>query len=96
MWGEETGNTLWKNKALATMNLLLCSPQRNGFFPTIWVPEKNGWVSSGQGGGPDLYHVPDNCWTALWLLRFNDELTKLPGTNKFLIDFAKGLLENPA
>lgn len=93
MWGEETGNTLWKNKALATMNLLLSSPQRNGFFPTIWVPEKNGWVSSGQGGGPDLYHVPDNCWTAIWLLRFNDELKKLPGSDKFLIDFTKGLLK---
>jgi hypothetical protein len=93
MWGEETGNSLWKRRALATMNLLLCSPQRSGFFPTIWVPEKNGWVSSGQGGGPDLYHVPDNCWTALWLLRFDDELTKVPGTDKFLIDFAEGLLK---
>jgi hypothetical protein len=93
MWGEETGNTLWKSKALATMNLLLSSPQINGFFPTIWVPEKNGWVSSGQGGGPDLYHVPDNCWTAIWLLRFNDELKKLPGTDKFLINFTEGLLK---
>ena len=93
MWGEETGNSLWKNRALATMNLLLGSPQSNGFFPTIWVPEKHGWVSSGQGGGPDLYHVPDNCWTAIWLLRFNDELKKLPGTDKFLIDFAQGLLK---
>jgi hypothetical protein len=93
MWGEETGNTLWKEKALATMNLLLCSPQNKGFFSTIWVPEKNGWVSSGQGGGPDLYHVPDNCWTAYWLLRFNDELAKLQGTDKFLIDFAGGLLK---
>jgi hypothetical protein len=93
MWGAETGNQLWKNRALATMNLLLFSPQINGFFPTIWVPEKNSWVSSGQGGGPDLYHVPDNCWTALWLLRFNDELRKLPGTDKFLIDFTKGLLK---
>ena len=92
LWGEETGNSIWKNKAIATMNLLLSSPQRNGFFPTIWVPEKNGWVPSGQGGGPDLYHVPDNCWTAIWLLRFNDELKKLPGTEKFLVDFASGLL----
>jgi hypothetical protein len=92
LWGEETGNVIWKNKAIATMNLLLSSPQRNGFFPTIWVPEKNGWVSSGQGGGPDLYHVPDNCWTAIWLLRFNDELIKIPGTDNFLVDFVRGLL----
>lgn len=92
LWGEETGNVIWKNKAIATMNLLLSSPQRNGFFPTIWVPEKNGWVSSGQGGGSDLYHVPDNCWTAIWLLRFNDELIKIPGTDNFLVDFVRGLL----
>jgi hypothetical protein len=92
-WGQETGNSMWGKKALATMNLLLSSPQRKGFFPTIWVPEKNGWVPSGQGGGTDLYHVPDNCWTAIWLLRFNDELKKLPGTDKFLIDFVKGLLK---
>ncbi len=93
LWGEETGNSLWKNKALATMNLLLSSPQKDGFFPIIWVPEKKGWVPSGQGGGPDLYHVPDNCWTAIWLLRFHDELKKLPGTDKFLIDFARSLLK---
>jgi len=74
------------------MNLLLTSPQNKGFFPTIWVPG-NKWVSSGQGGGPELYHVPDNAWTALWLLRFNDEIKKLPGANKFLIEFARSLVK---
>ncbi len=91
LWGHETGNNIWKDKALATMNLLLGSPQTRGFFPTIWVPERNGWVASGQGGGPGLYHVPDNCWTAIWLLRFDDELKKLPGAGKFLSDFAAAL-----
>jgi hypothetical protein len=80
-------------KAISTMNLLLSSPQNDGFFPTIWVPEKNGWVSSGQGGGPELYHVPDNAWTALWLLRFNDELKKLKGADDFLVNFALGLMK---
>jgi len=93
LWGEEAGKELWRNKALSTMNLILSSPRSNGFFPTIWVPEKNGWVSSGQGGGPGLYHVPDNAWTAIWLLRFNDELKKLPGADKFLIDFTSGLIK---
>ncbi len=93
LWGGEEGNANWENKALATMNLLLKSPQTNGFFPTIWVPGKKKWVSSGQGGGPDLYHVPDNCWTAIWLLRFSDELKKLRGADKFLSDFASGLMK---
>lgn len=92
VWGKETNNQLWMEKSLSTMKLLLTSPQRDGFFPTIWVPG-NKWVSSGQGGGPDLYHVPDNAWTALWLLRFNDEIKKLPGADKFLVDFARSLLK---
>jgi len=92
LWGKETNNKLWMDKALSTMNLLLTSPQNKGFFPTIWVPG-NKWVSSGQGGGPELYHVPDNAWTALWLLRFNDEIKKLPGANKFLIEFARSLVK---
>jgi hypothetical protein len=92
LWGYEAGNKVWQDKALCTMNLLLNSPRDNGFFKTIWVPEKNGWVASGQGGGPGLYHVPDNAWTAIWLLRFNDELRKLSGADKFLLDFTNGLL----
>lgn len=92
LWGKETNNKLWMDKALSTMKLLLTSPQRDGFFPTIWVPG-NKWVSSGQGGGPELYHVPDNAWTALWLLRFNDEIKKLPGADKFLVEFARGLMK---
>ena len=91
-WGKETNNKLWKDKAISMMNLLMSSPQHNGFFPTIWVPEKNGWVSSGQGGGPKLYHIPDNAWTAIWLLRFNDELKVLPGSDKYLSDFVSGLI----
>ena len=89
LWGEQTQNKFWMDKAMSTMNLLLSSPQTNGFFPTIWVPEKKGWVASGQGGGPDLYHVPDNAWTAIWLLRFNDELKKINHADKFLHDFAR-------
>jgi hypothetical protein len=92
-WGILADNKQWKDKAISIMNLLLSSPQSNGFFPTIWVPEKNGWISSGQGGGTNLYHVPDNAWTALWLLRFNDELKELNGANNFLVNFALGLMK---
>ncbi len=91
-WGIEANNKVWMDKALSTMNLLLSSPRDDGFFKTIWVPEKNDWVASGQGGGPGLYHLPDNAWTALWLLRFNDELKKLRGADKFLLDFTNGLI----
>ncbi len=93
LWGKTTGNSIWINKAMAVMNLLLLSPAEKGFFKTIWVPEKNVWITSGQGGGPELYHVPDNAWTAIWLLRFNDELRELKGADKFLTDFAAGLIK---
>ena len=93
LWGKETDNRDWMNRGLDIMNLLLESPQKDGFFKTIWVPGKNIWVASGQGGGPDLYHVPDNAWTAIWLLRFSEELNKLPGADRFLTGFAKGLLK---
>jgi hypothetical protein len=92
LWGKLTNNGFWMDKAISVMNLMLSSPQTNGFFPVIWVPEKKGWVASGQGGGPNLYHVPDNAWTAIWLLRFNDELKKIHNADKFLNDFALGLL----
>ena len=93
LWGEGSKKRLWMEKALSIMNLLLRSPQTEGFFKTIWVPEKNEWVSSGQGGGPGLYHLPDNAWTAIWLLRFNDELKELQGADHFLTEFTKGLIK---
>jgi len=93
LWGKENGNKVWREKALSTMRLLLTSPQHDGFFPTIWLPG-NKWVASGQGGGPDLFHIPDNAWTAIWLLRFNDELQKLPGADNFLNAFAVGLINS--
>lgn len=92
LWGKNTGNRTWMEKGLSVMNLLLESPRDHGFFKTIWVPEKNGWISSGQGGGPNLYHLPDNAWTAIWLLRFDEELQKLTRADRFLYDFAEGLV----
>jgi hypothetical protein len=92
LWGKNTGNRTWMEKGLSVMNLLLDSPRDHGFFKTIWVPEKNGWISSGQGGGPGLYHLPDNAWTAIWLLRFDEELQHLDRANRFLSDFSEGLM----
>ncbi len=96
-WGKRLHREDWQQKALACVNLLLTSPDNKGWFSTIYDREKNEWISSGQGGGPNVYHVPDNAWTAYWLLRFNDELQKVEGADSMILDLAKAILkvQNP-
>ena len=93
LWGRETGKEEWRRRALSVFNLFMSCPADRGFFPTIWVPGKNTWITSGQGGGEGLYHIPDNAWTAIWLMRFNDELEPVPGCDSFLVHFARALLK---
>ena len=38
--------------------------------------------------------MPDDAWTAYWLLRFNCEQEEVPGASKFLQGFAKALLNS--
>jgi hypothetical protein len=92
-WGLHSGNKNWQNRALNMVNLLMESPVKKGFFSTIWVPENNQWISSGQGGGEGLYHLPDNVWTAYWLMRFNDELEQIPKSESFLNNFMHALIK---
>ena len=91
-WGKESNNEDWQTKAISCVNLILSSPNDKGWFPTIYNSVKDDWVSSGQGGGKGLYHMPDNAWTALWVMRFNDEMHKVPGAEKFIYEFSKALL----
>lgn len=92
-WGRKTGNEDWKQKALASVKLLLDCPRQEGWFPTIFASEENKWVESGQGGGAGLFHTPDNAWTAYWLMRFNNDFVKIDGADKFLQEFARSLLK---
>ena len=73
LWGEKSSRSDWKQKALEVKNLILNAPTEKGFFKTIYDSQTNSWVSSGQGGGENVYHLPDNSWTAYWLMRFNQE-----------------------
>jgi hypothetical protein len=91
-WGKKSNNRDWETKAISCVNLLLNSPNDKGWFPTIYNSVEDKWVSSGQGGGEGLYHMPDNAWTALWVMRFNDEMHKVPAADKFIYDFSKALL----
>jgi hypothetical protein len=75
-WGGQLQNKDWKEKALQIVNLLMHAPDNGGWFPTLYNTEAGQWIASGTG--PDyryFYYVPDNAWTAYWLLRFNDERT---------------------
>lgn len=91
-WGEKLGNQEWKEKAVEVRNLLLNSPVDRGFFKTIYDSQKGIWVASGQGGGANVYHLPDNSWTALWLLRFNRDCNFSEKAQKFVMEFANALL----
>lgn len=92
MWGKRTSNEEWKKKAIAVRNLILNSPTKRGFFKTIYNTKENTWITSGQGGGENVYHLPDNSWTAFWLLKFDQECEHHAKTNQFLLDYANALL----
>jgi predicted alpha-1,2-mannosidase len=91
-WGKALGKKEWQEKAIACLRLILSAPADKGWFPTIYAGDKRGWIASGQGGGAGLYHMPDNVWTALWVMRFNDELQTVKGADRFVNDFSAALL----
>ena len=92
LWGEKSGKPEWKQRALEVKNLLLNAPADKGFFKTLYNSQTGTWVSSGQGGGEKVYHIPDNAWTAYWLIRFNEECENDPRISEFTLNFVKGLL----
>ncbi|HLK29888.1 MAG TPA: hypothetical protein VKT28_15015 [Puia sp.] len=92
-WGNQLSKKEWQQKAISCIRLLMSAPKDNGWFPTVYDKQQNKWIASGQGGGEELYHVPDNIWTAYWLMRFNDEMQKIEGTDKFLSEFSDAVLK---
>lgn len=91
-WGKKLSNPEWKQRAIMVRNLILNAPAEKGFFKTIYNSQAESWITSGQGGGENVYHLPDNSWTAYWLLRFNEESEHDEKTNKFILDYANALL----
>ena len=92
-WGVQSNNPEWKDKAMKTVDLLMGAPTNRGWFPTIFNTEKNSWIPSSQMGG-SVYHVPDNAWTAYWLMRFSDEMQKIKGADKFLVGLGAAMLKS--
>lgn len=91
-WGEKLSRPEWKQKAVEVRNLILNAPTEKGFFKTLYNTQEKSWVASGQGGGENVYHLPDNSWTAYWLLRFNQDCERDEKTNVFILDYANALL----
>lgn len=91
-WGEKLSNPEWKQKANEVRNLILNAPADHGFFKTIYNSQAGYWIASGQGGGDNVYNLPDNSWTAFWLLRYNQDCDHNETTNKFILDYAYALL----
>ncbi|HUX58655.1 MAG TPA: hypothetical protein VMV77_16915 [Bacteroidales bacterium] len=92
LWGDKSSRPEWKQKALEVKNLILNSPVEKGFFKTIYNFQTNTWVASGQGGGENVYHLPDNAWTAYWLMRFNQECESDKRITTLTVNFANALL----
>lgn len=91
-WGEKLAKPEWKQRALEIKNLILNAPVEKGFFSTIYNSRAKSWVASGQGGGENVYHLPDNSWTAYWLMRFNQECKPDKRINNFILNYALALL----
>jgi len=90
-WGKMLNRDGWKVKSMEMASLLLSAPIKQGWFPTIYDSESDRWIASSQKRG-SVYHVPDNAWTAYWLLRFNDEMQKLPGAAELLVGLGEAVL----
>lgn len=91
-WGKALDRPEWQRRAGEIARLILEAPRKDGLFATIYKSTDRTWQSSGQGGGADVFHLPDNAWTALWLLRYQQECEPLPGAREFLIDFTRALV----
>jgi hypothetical protein len=82
----------WQQKAVQITNLFISVPKDRGWFPTIYNSQADNWIASSQQRG-SVYHLPDNLWSAYWLMRFNDELHPVPGTDSFLLSLTQALLK---
>jgi hypothetical protein len=91
-WGRKMNKEEWMEKTRGVTSLLLSAPKKQGWFATIYNTEKNEWIPSSGYGGMNDYYMPDNAWTAYWLLRFDKELEEVPAAKEFLQGFAKSLL----
>jgi hypothetical protein len=96
-WALRTDNTERQEKARATRELFFHAPQTRGLFPTIAILPEQGediaWVESTlQGGGPGLYHLLDNSWTAYWLLQWQLHCEPDARTLPFCCAYADELL----
>ena len=91
-WGQRLERPVWKERAMAVARLLTLAPREAGLFATVYVPGEKRWDLSGQGGGPEVYHLADNAWAALWLLRFDEECARVEGADSLLRELASRLL----
>jgi hypothetical protein len=60
-WGRLMNRPEWVERSRAVARLLLMAPREQGLFATIYRPHDRTWQSSGQGGGPEVYHLPGQC-----------------------------------
>lgn len=90
-WGQRLSNRQWTERASNVHQLLMTSPNPKGFFPMIYRSVDRTWQNSSydHGGGPGLYHLPDQAWTAIWLLRWPE---RSASADAFLTRFAQALL----
>lgn len=91
-WGEKLRRPDWVERSRAMARLILAAPREQGLFATIYKSHDRTWQSSGQGGGPNVYHLPDNAWTAIWLLRFHQEREAIAEAPALLTEFMRSLL----
>lgn len=91
-WGEKLSKPEWKQKAVEVKNLILNAPLEKGFFKTLYNSQTNLWVASGQGGSEKVYHLPDNSWTAYWLLRFSQECEHDEKIDTLVLNYANALV----
>jgi hypothetical protein len=91
-WGLQLGKPEWIEHAQQITRLLMQSPTDHGLFATVYRPSTRTWDTSSAGGGPGLYYLPDDAWTALYLLRYEQDFGSVAGADERLIALARTLI----
>lgn len=96
-WGEHWQDEDLIQKGELAKRFALSAPQTNGLFPSVYTADENGDWNAGVWGhsnrrpdGHENYgHLLDMSWTALWMLKWYEDIE----ADKSLLDYVESYVD---
>lgn len=96
LWGDKLANEDWKDKSRKMLAMALAAPQDRGAFPSQWNNFRKEWkgclMQNAVGHGA-YYDSVDMAWKAYWLLRWYEDIERLPEILSYCRNLADFLVE---